>query len=243
MARKTLMITGASSGIGAATAMLAASDHDLALHYNSNAAGMDETAAACRAAGAKVTIHRADLGEPGHVEGLFESFDAAHDKLDGLVNNAGVVDNAAPVTDFTPDRVARMVTINLTSPILVAGQAARRMARGAAIVNVSSAAARFGSPGQYVDYAATKGGLEVFSKGLAQELAADGIRVNAVRPGIIATDIHGKGGQPERVDRLGPTVPMGRAGTAEEVARAILWLLSDHASYVTDTVLDVSGGR
>ncbi|MEM7488061.1 MAG: SDR family oxidoreductase [Pseudomonadota bacterium] len=243
MARKILMITGASSGIGAATAMMAAADYDLALHYNVNAAGAEETAETCRAAGARVTVHSADLADPDRVAGLFAAFDGAHDRLDGLVNNAGVVDEAARVADFTAARVARMVAINLTSPILVAGAAARRMARGAAIVNVSSAAARFGSPGQYADYAATKGGLEVFSKGLAQELAADGIRVAAVRPGIIATEIHGKGGQPDRVDRLGPTVPMGRAGTAEEVARAILWLLSDHASYVTDTVLDVSGGR
>jgi glucose 1-dehydrogenase len=243
MSRKTLLITGASSGIGAATALMAATDHDLALHWNVNAIGVEETAEACRAEGARVTVHQADLADPESVAPLFEAFDAAHDRLDGLVNNAGVVDAAAPVTGFTAARVARMVTINLTSPILVAGAAARRMRRGAAIVNVSSAAARFGSPGQYVDYAATKGGLEVFSKGLAQELASDGIRVTAIRPGIIATPIHGKGGEPERVDRLGPQVPMGRAGTAAEVARAILWLLSDQASYVTDTVLDVSGGR
>ncbi|MEM9796585.1 MAG: SDR family oxidoreductase [Pseudomonadota bacterium] len=243
MTRKTLLITGASSGIGAATALLAATDHDLALHWNTNATGVDETAEACRAAGARVTLHQADLGDPSCVPVLFDQFDAEHARLDGLVNNAGVVDQAAPVTAFTPARVARMVTINLTSPILVAGQAARRMKNGGAIVNVSSAAARLGSPNQYVDYAATKGGLEVFSKGLAQELAPKGIRVNAVRPGIIATPIHGKGGEPDRVDRLGPSVPMGRSGTAEEVARAILWLLSNHASYVTDTVLDVSGGR
>lgn len=243
MTRKTLLITGASSGIGAATALMAAGDHDLALHWNTNAVGVEETAEACRAAGARVTLHRADLGDPACIETLFAEFDGAHERLDGLVNNAGVVDEASPVTGFTAARVVRMVAINLTSPILVAGAAARRMRHGSAIVNVSSAAARFGSPGQYADYAATKGGLEVFSKGLAQELAPDGIRVTAIRPGIIATAIHGKGGQPERVDRLGPTVPMGRAGTAEEVARAILWLLSDQASYVTDTVLDVSGGR
>jgi glucose 1-dehydrogenase len=160
-----------------------------------------------------------------------------------LVNNAGVVDRAARVAEFDAARVMRMIAVNLTSPILVAGQAARRMGRGAAIVNVSSAAAKFGSPGEYVDYAATKGGLEVFSKGLSKELAPQGIRVNAIRPGVIATPIHGKGGAPDRVDRLAPSVPMGRSGTAEEVARAILWLLSDHAGYVTDSVLDVSGGR
>lgn len=243
MTRKLLLITGASSGIGAATARLAAPDHDLALHYNANSAGIEETADACRAAGATVTVLRADLGDPENVAKLFDGFDAAHDRLDGLVNNAGIVDDAASVVDYTPARVARMVAINLTAPILVAGQAARRMTRGGAIVNISSAAARFGSPGQYADYAATKGGLEVFSKGLAQELAPEGIRVTAVRPGIIATPIHAKGNQPDRIDRLGPTVPMGRAGTAEEVAQAILWLLSEQASYVTDTVLDVSGGR
>lgn len=243
MARKTLLITGASSGIGAATARLAAVDHDLALHWNTNATGVEAVAQEARAAGANVTLHQADLSDPENVAVLFAKFDAAHDRLDGLVNNAGVVDVAARVADFTPDRVARMVAINLTSPILVAGQAARRMSKGAAIVNISSAAAKFGSPNQYADYAATKGGLEVFSKGLAQELAPQGIRVNALRPGIIETPIHGKGGEADRVDRLGPTVPMGRAGTAEEVARAILWLLSDHAAYVTDTVLDVTGGR
>ncbi|MCK0166304.1 SDR family oxidoreductase [Jannaschia sp. S6380] len=243
MTRRTLLITGASSGIGAATALMAAPDHDLALHWNANATGIEDVAAQARRAGARVTTIRADLSDPAHVEDLFAAFDRDHDRLDGLINNAGVVDAAAPVVDFTADRVARMVAINLTAPILVAAGAAARMARGGAIVNISSAAARFGSPGQYVDYAATKGGLEVFSKGLAQELAPRGIRVNAVRPGIIATDIHAKGGQPDRIDRLGPTVPMGRAGTAEEVAHAILWLLGDQASYVTDTVLDVSGGR
>ncbi|GIT92307.1 short-chain dehydrogenase [Jannaschia pagri] len=243
MARKTLLVTGASSGIGAATAVMAAEDHDLALHYNSNAAGADETAAAARAKGARVTIHRADLSDPSSVPALFASIDQEHGHLDKLVNNAGVVDQAQPVTAFTPARVMRMVSINLSSPILVAGEAARRMSSGGAIVNVSSAAARFGSPGQYADYAATKGGLEVFSKGLAQELAPQGIRVTAIRPGIIATPIHGKGGDAERVDRLAPSIPMRRAGSAEEVARAILWLLSDQASYVTDTVLDVSGGR
>ncbi|WP_371153301.1 SDR family oxidoreductase [Jannaschia sp. 2305UL9-9] len=243
MTRKTLLITGASSGIGAATAVLAAPDHDLALHFNSNAKGMNETAEAARAAGARVTIHQTDLSDPHQVAALFDDFDRQHQRLDGLVNNAGIVDAPMDVSDFTPERVMRMVAINLTSPILVAGQAARRMADGAAIVNISSAAARFGSPGQYVDYAATKGGLEVFSKGLAQELAPKGIRVTAIRPGIIATPIHGKGGDAERVDRLAPQIPMRRAGQAEEVARAILWLLSDQASYVTDTVLDVSGGR
>jgi glucose 1-dehydrogenase len=243
MCRKVLLVTGASSGIGAATARLAAVDHDLALHFNANATGVEETAEAARAEGARVTIHPADLSRPEAAEDLFRSFDAEHDRLDALVNNAGVVDVAGPVTDFTAERVARMVAINLTSPILVAAAAARRMRAGAAIVNVSSAAARFGSPNQYVDYAATKGGLEVFSKGLAQELAPKGIRVNVIRPGIIDTPIHGKGGEPDRVDRIGPSVPMGRSGTAEEVARAVLWLLSDLASYVTDTVLDVSGGR
>lgn len=243
MSRRTLLITGASSGIGAATARLAAADHDLALHFNAGRAGAEEVAAAARASGARVTLHRADLGDPAAVDTLFAGFDADHDRLDGLVNNAGIVDDAMPVTEFTAARVTRMMAVNLVSPILVAGRAARRMQAGGAIVNVSSAAARFGSPGQYVDYAASKGGLEVFSKGLAQELAPKGIRVTAIRPGIIATPIHAKGGQPDRVDRLGPTVPMGRAGTPQEVARAILWLLSDEASYVTDTVLDVSGGR
>ncbi len=243
MTRPTMLVTGASSGIGAATARLAAPDYDLALHYNHNQAGIGETAEACRDAGARVTIHRADMAEPDNVADLFAQIDRDHDQLDALVNNAGMVDVASPVTDFTAARLARMVAVNLTSPMLVAGQAARRMDAGAAIVNISSAAARFGSPNQYVDYAATKGGLEVFSKGLAQELAPKGIRVTAIRPGIIETPIHAKGGQPNRVAELSAQIPMGRAGTADEVAQAILWLLSDAASYVTDSVLDVSGGR
>ncbi|MGB3553806.1 MAG: SDR family oxidoreductase [Jannaschia sp.] len=243
MSRGTLLITGASSGIGAATAKLAAPDHDLALHWNANADGIEAVAADARARGARVTLHQADLSDPERVATLFEGFDAEHDRLDGLVNNAGMVDEAMPATGFTATRVARMVAVNLTAPILVAAEAARRMKAGAAIVNISSAAARLGSPNQYADYAATKAGLEVFSRGLAQELAPKGIRVTAIRPGIIETPIHGKGGQPDRAETLGRTVPLGRAGTAEEVARAILWLLGPEASYITDTVLDVAGGR
>ena len=241
--RKVMLITGASSGIGAATAALAAPDHDLALHYNANADGMAQVARTCREAGARVTTHRADLGDPSQVAALFASFDADHERLDALVNNAGMVDRPAAVEDYDPGRVARIVAVNLTAPILVAGQAVRRMRDGGAIVNVSSAAAKHGAPGQSVDYAAAKAGLEVFAKGLALEVAGRGIRVATVRPGIVATPIHAKGGQPDRAERLAPTIPMGRPGEAAEVARAILWLLSPEASYVTDAVLDVSGGR
>ncbi|SFJ59134.1 SDR family oxidoreductase [Jannaschia pohangensis] len=243
MSRPILLVTGASSGIGAAVARMAAPDHDLALHYNSNSAGAEAVAQTCRDAGARVAVIQADLGAPDGPAQLFDGFDAAFDRLDRLVNNAGMVDQAARVADFTPERVARMVAVNLTGPILVAGLAARRMKTGASIVNISSAATKHGGAGQYVDYAATKGGLEVFSKGLARELAPEGIRVNALRPGIIDTEIHAKGGQPDRVAALAPSVPLARAGTAEEVAQAVLWLLSDAASYVTDGILDVSGGR
>ena len=247
MARPVLLITGASAGIGAATARLAAArGYDLALNYHSDAAGAEAVAAACRAEGAEVALLQADIAEPDEVAGLFERLDAAFGRLDALVNNAGVVDVATTVTGMDHARLRRMFDINVIGAFLVAKQAVTRMQRqgdGGAIVNLSSAAARLGSANLFVDYAASKAAIDTFTKGLAEEVAGDGIRVNAVRPGIIETEIHAKAGQPDRAGRLGPQVPMGRSGSAEEVAEAILFLLSDRSSYITGTTLDVTGGR
>ena len=247
MSRPVLLVTGASTGIGAAVAELAARrGYDLALHYNVDAEGTGRVAEAARAHGARVEVLQADLADPEGPERLMAGFDAAFPRLDALVNNAGIVGDKAEVAGLTRERVARIMQVNVTAPILLAGAAVRRMraaGSGGAIVNISSAAARLGSPGEFVDYAASKGAIDTFTKGLALEVAAEGIRVNAVRPGLIETGIHARGGQPDRVERLRHLLPMGRPGTAEEVAEAVLWLLSDAARYTTGSLLDVSGGR
>ncbi len=246
MPRKTLLITGASAGIGAATAhMAAARGYDLALAYRSDSDGANAVAQACRARGAKVETLQADVADPAQIAQLFAQFDQRFDQLDGLVNNAGIVDQKARVTDLTPARLRRIFDVNVIGAILVAQATITRMqSKGSgAIVNVSSAAARLGSANQYVDYAATKAAIDIFTKGLADEVAAQGIRVNAVRPGLIETQIHAKGGQPDRAQTLAHTVPMQRTGTVDEVAETILFLLSDAASYVTGSLLDVTGGR
>ncbi len=247
MTRKTLLITGASAGIGAATARLAARQgYDLALNYRSDHDGAEAVARDCRAAGATVVLCQGDVGNPDDIQRVFADVDSAFGKLDALVNNAGVVDRPARVTDLTHARLRRMFDINVIGAMLVAKEAVLRMqahGQGGAIVNVSSAAARLGSANQYVDYAASKAAIDIFTKGLGDEVAADGIRVNALRPGLIETGIHAKGGQPERARHLAPTVPMQRSGSAEEVADGILFLLSDQAAYVTGTTLDVTGGR
>ena len=245
--RKTLLITGASAGIGAATARLAAArDYDLALSYNSDRAGADAVAGAAKNAGARVLVCRTDVADPDQIAALYGHIDSEFGRLDALVNNAGIVDMTARVTDLTHDRLRRMFDVNVIGAILVAKNAVERMLKqgdGGAIVNISSAAARLGSGNQYVDYAASKAAIDIFTKGLSDEVAAENIRVNAVRPGLIETALHGKGGEPDRAQRLAHMVPMKRTGSAEEVAEAVLWLLSDQASYVTGTTLDVTGGR
>lgn len=247
--RKTALITGASDGIGQETArQMARAGWDIAVHYNSNLTGAELTAQAVAEAGGRAAILQADLSDPANAGRLMEGFDAAFPRLDALINNAGIVDTAQRVEEMTPERLTRMFAVNLTAPFLLAGHAARRMSTrhggdGGVIVNVSSVAARLGAAGQYVDYASAKAGLDALTKGLADEVAGDGIRVVSVRPGVIETGIHGKGGQPDRANRLADRIPMGRPGTAHEVAKAILWLASGDASYVTGTVLDVSGGR
>jgi len=246
---RALLITGASRGIGAATARLAAAaGWDVAVNYTRDAAAAEAVAAQVRAAGRRAWVLQADVGEPDQVLAMFAQLDAAGLPLGGLVNNAGVVDVAQRLDEMSVQRWQRMFAINVIGSLLCAREAVRRMStrhggEGGAIVNLSSVAARLGAPGQYLDYAAAKAAIDTFTLGLAREVATEGVRVNAVRPGIIDTDIHASGGQPDRARQLAPQVPMQRPGTADEVAQAIVWLLSDAASYTTGSVVDVAGGR
>ena len=246
---KVLLVTGASRGIGAATARLAARNGwAVAVNYTANALAADEVVRDIRTAGGRALAVQADVADEAQVLRLFETIDAQLGRLTGLVNNAGVVDVTARIDEMSMARWRRMFDINVIGSFLCAREAVRRMStrhggRGGAIVNLSSAASRLGSPGQYVDYAAAKGAIDAFTIGLAKEVALEGIRVNAVRPGLIETEIHASGGLPDRVRDLQHQVPMRRGGTADEVAQAIVWLLSDAASYTTMSLLDVSGGR
>ncbi len=249
MSRPTVIVTGASAGIGAASAVLAArAGYDVGVHYNSDRAGAERTASLVEAEGGKAVLIQGNVGDPADITRIFSEFDAVFPKLNALVNNAGIVDQKARLDEMTPERLQNMVNVNLVGAMLVAKEAVLRMSSkhggsGGSIVNLSSAAATLGAGGQYVDYAATKGAIDTFNTGLANEVATENIRVNAVRPGIIETEIHAKGGLPNRAAEMAPLVPMQRSGTAEEVAEAIIWLMSDAASYVTGTVINVSGGR
>jgi NAD(P)-dependent dehydrogenase (short-subunit alcohol dehydrogenase family) len=244
-----LLVTGGSRGIGAATARLAAArGHAVCLSYRSNAAAADMVVADIERAGGDAFAVQADVASEADVLRLFATVDARPGRLAVLVNNAGILERQTTLLDMEAARWQRVLATNVTGSFLCAREAVRRMSTrlggaGGAIVNVSSMAARLGSPGEYVDYAASKGAIDSMTIGLAKEVAAEGIRVNAVRPGVIYTDIHASGGEPGRVDRVKGSVPMQRGGTAEEVARAILWLASDEASYSTGTFIDVSGGR
>ena len=246
---KVLLVTGASRGIGAATARLAAqAGWAVAVNYADNALAADEVVRAIRAAGGRALAVQGDVADEAQVLRMFETVDAKLGRLTGLVNNAGVVDVTARLDEMSVARWRRMFDINVIGSMLCAREAVRRMSTrhggsGGAIVNLSSAASRLGSPGQYLDYAAAKGAIDAFTIGLAKEVAIEGIRVNAVRPGLIETEIHASGGLPDRVRDLQHLVPMQRGGTALEVAQAIVWLLSDAASYTTMSLLDVSGGR
>lgn len=244
-----ILITGGSRGIGAATARLAAAQgYNVAISFVSNEAAALTVAADVRAAGRQALAIRADSADPKEVARLFAEIDQKFGRIDVLVNNAGVIAKQSRVEDVGFDRMQRIFAVNAIGPILCAQQAGKRMStryggRGGVVINVSSASARLGSPNEYVDYAASKGALETFTTGFAKEVAKEGIRVNCVRPGHIYTQMHADGGEPGRVDRVKDTIPMGRGGQPEEVARAILWLASAEASFITGTFLDATGGK
>ena len=246
---KILLVTGGSRGIGAATARLAAQrGYTVCITYLHNQAAAQALVAGIIATGGCALTIAADLSVEGEVIRLFEHIDTHIGPVSALVNNAGILEQQMRLDQMDAARLQRIFTTNIVGPFLCAREAVRRMSTsyggiGGAIVNVSSGAARLGAPGEYVDYAASKGAIDTFTIGLAKEVATEGIRVNAVRPGVIYTEIHASGGEPQRVDRVKASVPMQRGGQVEEVAHAILWLLSDEASYITGACLDVTGGR
>jgi NAD(P)-dependent dehydrogenase (short-subunit alcohol dehydrogenase family) len=247
--QKVLLVTGGSRGIGAAVCRQASkAGYRVAINYASDQAAADALVAEIRAGGGQAFAVRGDVGGEADILTIFETVDRIYGRLDAFVNNAGIVDAKARVDEMSAARLERMMRINVVGSILCAREAVKRMSTrhggpGGSIVNLSSAAAVLGAPNNYVDYAASKGAIDTFTVGLAREVAAEGVRVNAVRPGIIDTDIHASGGQPDRVALIQGTLPMKRAGTADEVAAAILYLLSDAASYTTGAILNVSGGR
>lgn len=244
-----ILITGGGRGVGAATARLAAAQgYDVAISYVSNEAAALVVAADVEAAGRRALAVRADSADPEQVVQLFEAIDQAFGRIDVLVNNAAIIARQSRLEEIGFERMQRMFAVNAIGPILCAQQTVKRMSfrhggRGGSVINISSASARLGSPNEYVDYAASKGALETFTIGLAKEVAREGIRVNCIRPGHIYTEMHASGGEPGRVDRVKDTIPMGRGGQPEEVARAILWLASTDASFTTGTFLDVTGGK
>jgi NAD(P)-dependent dehydrogenase (short-subunit alcohol dehydrogenase family) len=245
---KVVIITGGSRGIGRATAIAAAArGYRVLIGYASNEAAAASTVAAIEAKNGKAMALKCDVGFEGDILALFETADK-FGTLGALVNNAGIVGTTSRVDEMSAERIQRMMAINVTGSILCAREAVKRMSTrhggsGGVIVNLSSVASKLGSPNTYVDYAASKGAIDSFTIGLGYEVAGEGIRVAAIRPGLIDTEIHASGGEPDRAHRLAPNVPMKRVGTAEEIANAIVWLMSDEASYVTSAILDVSGGR
>jgi NAD(P)-dependent dehydrogenase (short-subunit alcohol dehydrogenase family) len=246
---KTIFISGGTRGIGRATALKCARNGwSLALNYRSDEPAADETAREVRAAGGHAITLRGDVAVEADVVSMFDEAQSKLGRIDGVVINAGIVAPSLPLADMDSARLKRMFEVNVYGAYLCARESARRLSKdrgghGGSVVLVSSAASRLGSPFEYVDYAGSKGAVDTLAIGLAKELAQQGVRVNAVRPGLIETDIHASGGQPDRAKRLGAGTPMGRAGRPEEVAEAIVWLLGDGASYTTGAILDVAGGR
>ncbi|MCA1369034.1 SDR family oxidoreductase [Bradyrhizobium sp. BRP14] len=246
---RVLLVTGGSRGIGAAVSLAAASEGwQVAVNYASNRQAAEDVVRRVSDAGGTAIAVEGDVGTEGGVQAIFAAVDTAFGRLDGLVNNAGIVGPPQRIDEIPLERLERMFRVNVTGSIRCAAEAVKRMStrhggRGGSIVNLSSVAAVLGAPGQYVDYSAAKGAIDSFTVGLAREIAGEGIRVNAVRPGIIDTDIHASGGLPDRAHDMAPSIPMQRPGTAGEVADAILYLLSDKATYVTGAILTVSGGR
>jgi NAD(P)-dependent dehydrogenase (short-subunit alcohol dehydrogenase family) len=248
MSDKVAVITGGSRGIGRAAALAVATrGHKIVVGYASNEAAAKEAVAAIEAKGGKAIAVKCDVGREHDILDLFKAADK-FGTLGALINNAGIVGPTTRVDQMSAERIERLMAVNVTGSILCAREAVKRMStrhggQGGVIINLSSVAAKLGSPNTYVDYAASKGAIDSFTIGLAQEVASEGIRVAAIRPGLIDTEIHASGGEPDRAHRLASTVPMKRVGTADEIANAIVWLLSDEASYVTSAILDVSGGR
>lgn len=244
-----LLVTGGSRGIGAAACLAAARrGWRVAVNYALNEEAANAVVSEIMKAGGDAIAIKGDVGNAADIVSMFEAVDKHFGRLDGLVNNAGIVDYIARVDEMSAERLERMMRINVTGSILCAGEAVRRMStrhggQGGAIVNISSMAAVIGGPAQYVDYAASKAAIDTLTIGLSKEIAAEGIRVNAIRPGIIETDIHASGGQPDRPKEMASSIPMKRTGQAEEVADAIVYLLSPSASYITGAILNVSGGR
>lgn len=246
---RVMLITGGSRGIGAATALLAArSDFDVCVNFQRDEEAAQSVVAACRAEGASATAIQADVSDEDGVVALFEESEAELGPVDVVVNNAGIISPIARFDTYSAERMRRVVDVNIIGAMLVAREAVRRLSTlhggvGGQIINVSSAASYLGSPNEFIDYAATKGAMDSMTIGLAKEVATEAVRVNAVRPGLIETEIHAAAGSEDRVERLAPNVPMARGGSALEVAEAILWLASEGSSYVTGSFIDVTGGR